>query len=622
VCGIVGGASRVPLSDALPVERMRDTMRHRGPDDAGTCRSQDGRVVFGHRRLSIVDLSAAGHQPMSDPSGELTITFNGEIYNFRDLKPVLERCGHAFRTRSDTEVVLSAYRQWGEGMLSRLEGAFAFALYDARGQTVLLARDRAGEKPLYVSCAGGTLRFASELKALMADPSVERRVDPRALDFYLAYGYVPANLCMLAGVEKVPAGHVVTFDLRTGAARRREYWTLPPAAPDDGHVDERGLVDELDALLERSVRHQMLAADVPVGVLLSGGVDSSVITAMAARVGGPVNTFTISFPGHGAYDEASHARRIARHFRTHHVELPAEPASISMLSDLARQFDEPIADSSMIPTYLVARLVRERATVALGGDGGDELFGGYPHYGRFLRQIDLGRFLPGWVGRAVFGAAGALLPVGLRGRNFVLGVAAPPRSRLVHPNGYFDRRTRRRLLAGTAPSAHDGFAEAFKAALVESDLSPIDQATRLDFRTYLTDDILAKVDRASMLTSLEVRAPFLDRQVIEFAFGRVPARLRTTAHERKILLRRLARRVLPPDVDVDRKQGFSIPFADWFAGPWGDHVTSILRGRGAPFDRDTIESLIAGQRRGRSNGHRLFALAVFELWRREYRVAL
>jgi asparagine synthase (glutamine-hydrolysing) len=622
MCGIVGAASTAPLPETLPIQAMRDTLTHRGPDDAGLWWSPDRRVAFGHRRLSIIDLSPLGHQPMSDAAGELWITFNGEIYNFVELRHLLEQKGHSFRSRSDTEVILAGYREWGAGVLPRLNGMFAFALYDAPNQKILLARDRAGEKPLYVAAAGHSLRFASELKALMADPAMERRIDRRALDLYLAYGYVPAGLCILDGVEKLPPGQSLTFDLRTGVKSSAVYWSLPPPPSDAGAVEDEQLVTELEVLLEDSVRRQLLAADVPVGILLSGGLDSSLITAMAARAVPRVNTFTISFPGHGTYDESAHARLVAEHFGTNHTTLSASAAPVSLLPELARQYDEPMADSSMIPTFLVSRLIRNEATVALGGDGGDELFGGYPQYNWLLRQAQIRKFVPRVLAPAFYRAAKEL-PVGLRGRNFVLGATAPQPLRLVHSNAYFDERTRRALLAGAGPACASGYsAEGFKLGMVESGIGAIDQATRLDFRTYLADDILVKVDRASMLTSLEVRAPFLDAGIIEFAFGRVPGRLKATRTARKILLRKLAGRVLPAAFDAERKQGFSIPLARWFAGEWGDYMTAILRADETLFERTAVESLIEGQKQGRSNADRLFALTLFELWRREYRVSV
>jgi asparagine synthase (glutamine-hydrolysing) len=385
MCGIVGIASKSPVTVRAWLAIGRDVLSHRGPDDAGEWWSDDGRMGLAHRRLSILDLSTAGHQPMHQPERGLSIVFNGEIYNFQELRAELERQGHHFRSHSDTEVILAAYREWGTDCLSRLNGMFAFVVYDAQQQTVFLARDRAGEKPLFYHQTGGILRFASELKALLADPAMPRRIESEALDCYLAMGYVPGHRCILHGFNKLPPAHALQFDLQTGKAKVWNYWQLPELAEvvPQGLVEEAVLLDELEALLENAVCRQ-LVADVPVGVLLSGGVDSSLITAMAVRASSHVQSFTIGFPGHGKLDETEHARLIARHFGTRHTELMAEPATADLLPYLARQFDEPMVDSSMIPTWLVSHLVRQHCTVALGGDGGDELFGGYSHHSQLL----------------------------------------------------------------------------------------------------------------------------------------------------------------------------------------------------------------------------------------------
>ncbi len=316
MCGLVGIASLSPAPDRTWLAAGRDAMTHRGPDDAGEWWSNDGRVGLAHRRLSILDLSPAGHQPMRDELRGLTIVFNGEIYNFRELRAELEQRGYGFRTSSDTEVLLAAYDVWGTECLSKLNGMFAFALYDARRQTVFLARDRAGEKPLFYHLAQGTLHFASELKVLLADPSLPRRINPDSLDCYLAMGYVPGERCILQGYNKLPPAHALSFDLQRGTAKVWRYWQVPDLTPEAaaGQVDELGLLDELEALLEDSVRRQ-LVADVPVGVLLSGGVDSSLITAMAVRASNKVKTFTIGFPGHGSLDETEHARADRPSFR-------------------------------------------------------------------------------------------------------------------------------------------------------------------------------------------------------------------------------------------------------------------------------------------------------------------
>jgi len=620
MCGIVGVAGDVTASRERLLA-MRDCLRHRGPDDEGVSWSPDVRVGLAHRRLSIIDLSPMGRQPMTDIAGDLEIVFNGEIYNYLELRAELEGAGHRFRTATDTEVILEAYRAWGDGCLARLNGMFALALHDRPRGRLLLARDPAGEKPLYYRAAGGALAFASELKALLADPTCPRELDHAALDAYLAFGYVPGERSMLRGISKLRQGHALDFDVRTGTMRTWAYWTLPDSRPEE---DDAALLAEYERLLADSVRLRLIA-DVPVGVMLSGGVDSSLVVAMAARASSRrIKTFNISFPGHGAFDEAPYARAVARHFDTDHVELAAEPASVDLLPELARQYDEPIADPSIVPTYLVSKLIRRQATVALGGDGGDELFGGYYQHSWVQQRSRVGSWIPASGRRAVQAAVRRLVPPGTTGRNYLLGLAADPPFDIVQFNVLFDVDARRQLLGPLADTRRGpGGPEAFKAALCADRGSRLQQSTAMDFRTYLVDDVLTKVDRASMLCSLEVRAPFLDPRLIAFAFQRVPDRLRATAAERKVLSRRLAERVLPPGLDLTRKQGFAPPLATWFKGDWGRFIQDVLTSRDADlFDRSTVQRLLAGQKVGMTNMHRLFALTMIELWRREYRVAL
>src|ERR1035437_4552334 len=623
MCGIIGVASRTAVSERGWLALGRDVLRHRGPDDAGEWWSADACVGLGHRRLAIIDLSPAGHQPMQDAGGGLCIVFNGEIYNFADLRQELIAKGHAFRSHSDTEVILAAYREWGTDCLSRLNGMFAFALHDSRRRQLFIARDRAGEKPLFYAPTHGALRFASELKGLMADPALARRIDREALDCYLAMGFVPGERSMLQGVKKLPPAHALVFDLNNGQMRLWRYWQLPElsASAAKGEGDEAGLLDELENLLEDAVRRQ-LVADVPVGVLLSGGVDSSLVTAMAVRAAPKVKTFTIRFPGFGQYDETEHARLIARHFGTEHVELVAAESTVDLLPLLARQFDEPMMDSSMIPTFLVSRLVREHCTVALGGDGGDELFGGYPHYNRLLwMQEHLGG-IPQNLRLAVANAAETLLPVGFKGRNWLQGLGVDFQAGLPLIASFFDRGTRRRLMAGQR--RWELVAERIWSRRVPSSPDMLYRATRMDFENYLPEDILVKVDRASMLNSLEVRAPMLDFRVIEFAFGKVPSHLKATANSRKILLKKLTQRVLPREFDQQRKQGFSIPLASWLqSGSWKALFRETLLGSdNTMFDHKVVSTLLAGQAKGRVNSERLFALVLFELWRREYQISM
>lgn len=625
VCGIAGIASVLPIHDHDELVMCRDTLHHRGPDDAGVWWSRDGRVGLAHRRLAIIDLSPAGHQPMLDASGRSGIVFNGEIYNFRDLRKELEAKGHRFRSSSDTEVILAAYREWGTDCVLHLNGVFAFALYDGEDRRLFLARDRAGEKPLFYRLTNTTLTFASELKALMAAPSLPRRLDPAALDCYLAFGFVPGDRCILKGVNKLAPSRALVFDVERASARVWRYWELPPppeAGERTGQKHQDGLLEELEHLLEDAVRRQ-LVADVPVGVLLSGGVDSSLITAMAVRSAPRVKTFTIRFPGYAKYDETEHARLIARHFDAEHIELEAEPSTVKLLPLLARQYDEPVVDSSMIPTYLVNRLVRKHCTVALGGDGGDELFGGYVHYSRLLWLQEWAGRIPLRPRRAVAALAG-LLPLGFKGRNWLQGLGADLRSGLPLIATYFDRAARRHLLGPEMASDGrlGGSAELIREKRIPFDADLLQRATRMDFENYLAEDILVKVDRASMLNSLEVRAPWLDHRIIEFAFGKVPSSLKATPTRRKVLPKLLARKLLPSGFDLRRKQGFSIPLASWLRQrEWGDYFREVLLdSQGSPFNRRFVANLLDGQPRGRSNSERLFSLVLFELWRQEYRV--
>lgn len=618
MCGILGYASAEPLKEDLVASGVK-TLRHRGPDDEGIWWSSDRRVCFGHRRLAIIDLTPGGHQPMVDGHGEIVIAFNGEIYNFTDLKAELSAKGHCFKTASDTEVLLAAYREWDVECLQRLNGMFAFALYDLRKRRLFLARDRAGEKPLYYYRSGSSIGFASELKALLNNADLPRKIDPQALDCYLAFGYVPGERCILQGVSKLAPAHALCFNVDSSACTTWRYWQLPRLAEGASSASHESLLDELEWLLEDSVRRQ-LVADVPVGVLLSGGVDSSLVTAMASRARGHVKTFTVRFPDVAGYDESQRARLIAGHFDTEHIELKAAPTSVHLLPLLARQFDEPIADSSMIPTYLVSELIRQHCTVALGGDGGDELFGGYGHYRRVLWLQARSRWVPLRLRRKVAATSAALLPVGLRGRNWLQALAYDYASDIPAFEEVFDDTARGRLMNGSRWIAG---ARGVRSWRMPQTADTLQRATRMDFENYLAEDLLVKVDRASMLNSLEVRAPFLDHRIVEFAFSKVPSSLKATSNNLKVLLKQLCARALPSEFDQNHKWGFSIPLVHWLRrGPWAEFFRAVLLDPEQQlFSKPLVESLLK-YHVGRNNGERLFALTMFELWRREYRASL
>ena len=443
MCGIVGVVSSQRLDDSGWLMSATDSLSHRGPDDSGTWKSDNERVAFGHRRLAVLDLSSDGHQPMHSVNKDLTIVYNGEIYNFLELRAECSSLGYQFHTSTDTEVILAGYSLWGTEVLDHLDGMFALAIYDHANGTVLLARDRAGEKPLFYSLVGNELYFASELKAIMAVASAPR-VNYEALDLYMAMGFVPHDKCILDGFRKLPPASAMLFSLTKGLVKTWSYWSVPDYDPRFGLDDFEGQLDQLEKLLEKSIRQQ-LVADVPVGVLLSGGVDSSLITGFASRVSPSVKTFTIGFPGHGSKDERTHARLIANYFGTEHTELTAEPELANLLPKLAYQFDEPIVDSSMIPTFLVSQLVRQHCTVALGGDGGDELFGGYEHYSRMLWLRNRKKFLPEVIS-STLGSLSDLLPEGFKGKNWLSSLSTDFEEGLPLIAGYFGEEQRKSML--------------------------------------------------------------------------------------------------------------------------------------------------------------------------------
>lgn len=612
MCGILGwiGAQR-PREEFT---QSLQSLRHRGPDGQGTWTDSVNDVVLGHCRLAIIDLSPSGAQPMTDDTGRWVIVFNGEIYNFGELRRELEEMGMRFHGRSDTEVLLESYKRWGTDCLSRLNGMFAFAIYDKGDEVnppkLFMARDRAGKKPFYYMHKGGELRFSSELKALGYAGSL----DLHALNHYLAFGNYPGELCMLQGIRKLLPGHAAIFTPLDGNLRQWEWWTLPAPSP-DSHVSQEALTDVLADLLCDAVRLRLIS-DVPVGVFLSGGLDSSLVTAAAARVSGTrVKTFTIRVPTAG-FDESIYARTVASHFDTEHYELTADSATLPVLDEMGDRLDEPLADSSIIPTYLVSRLTRQHVTVALGGDGGDELFAGYPHVLKAVVNARKWPTLPKKLWRLAAKVA-AHAPVGLKGRNHVMSWREGPPLARVFGTPYFDAYARWQVLSPEARSALANAFEAPERRQAESFKQLGDLVYALchfDFATTLIDDYLVKVDRASMMNSLEVRSPFLDVRLVEFAFAKVPPLWKCDGRETRRLQRSLARRWLPSTLDINRKQGFSVPLGAWLREASAAAIWQRLDGLPAGiFDNDAIAKLIRGHHAGRENASRLFALIMLAM---------
>ncbi|MBK7861557.1 MAG: asparagine synthase (glutamine-hydrolyzing) [Archangiaceae bacterium] len=622
MCGIAGAVSPKP-TDPEVFTRMAQAIAHRGPDDSGVF--TDGPCGLAFRRLSIIDLSG-GHQPMT--IGPATVVFNGEIYNFRDLRRELEARGDVFGTHSDTEVLLRAYLAFGDQFLSRIDGMFALAIWDTRTRTLLLARDRFGKKPLYwFRGSDGTLVFGSEVKALLQHPAVPRALDPRALRRYLAFEYVPTPDCIFEGVRKLPEGHALTS--KDGRVTEWPYYVLPAGEGKVGFETLVGLgVDEaaqtLRTELERAVERR-LVSDVPLGIFLSGGIDSTAITALAARAAGKVKTFSISF-SEGSFDESGFARLAAQRLGTeHHEERLSPQAALDLIPTLADQLDEPFADPSYVPTLLLSRFTRKHVTVALGGDGADELFAGYD---TFLAHVPglLAARLPTLAVAGLQRAAG-LLPTGegymsldFRLRTFLAGAHQPSTYR---HQAWIGAMTPDRVNALLTPSLRgdDIYAPLDRYRVARSERG-LDFVQRFYLSFYLRDDILVKVDRASMAASLEVRAPFLDTRVVELALS-LPWLTKLRGTGRKWLLKRALRGVVPDEVLDRKKHGFAIPVTEWLKGPLRPLVEELLAEKSVReaglFEPREVRRLIDEHQQGvRDHRKPLWTLLQLELWRRRW----
>jgi len=632
MCGICGFARTPegPRPDPGLLGRMCRTIVHRGPDDEGIY--ADGLVGLGNRRLSIIDV-AGGHQPLSNEDGTVWIAYNGEAYNFAEVRDELAGRGHAFRTRSDTETIVHAYEEWGLDFVHRFRGMFAFALWDKRTERLFLFRDRVGVKPLYYTrLPDGALVFGSELKAILVHPGVHRQVDPAALDLYLTLEYVPAPLSMFKGIFKLPAGHYLVYD--RGRIEIHPYWDVL-AAGDAGDGGGRSsspadLQDELYSLLRESVKLR-LVSDVPIGAFLSGGVDSSTIVGLMRELGAdPLRTFSIGFKDR-TYNELAHARRIAERFETAHEELILEPRALELTEKLVRHLDEPLGDFSIFPTYLVSEMARRHVTVALSGDGGDELFAGYEHY---QAQKIARRFGVAPAGRLLGKATARLRPSDKKKgawnklRRFTQGFDHEAGDRHFRWMMFLTEGTKRELyspafaeaLGGIGPiRGRDPLAGHFAA------MEGFDRTTAelyLDLKTYLVDDIMVKVDRMSMAVSLEAREPLLDHKLVEFAF-RLPGRLKLRGGTTKWIFKKSVERLLPRETIYRPKEGFSIPIKHWLKEDLRELVRDTLSEKrlreGGFFRPATVGRMIDDHLAGRENcSHEIWALFVFEVWRQTY----
>ena len=623
ICGKIYFDSSRPVDPGL-IREMTDVLRHRGPDDSGIFIA--GNAGLGHRRLSIIDLTTAGRQPMENEDGSLKIVLNGEIYNYRELRPGLEARGHIFKSRTDTETVLHLYEEFGAGCVEQLRGMFAFGIWDVRNQELFLARDRAGKKPLSYAIVDGGIIFASELKSLLKDPALRPEVDTVALHHYLTYQYVPGPQTIYKGVRKLPPAH--TLRMRGGRITIERYWEL--TYQNQLHLPNiEDYCERLREVFTEAVKIR-LRSDVPLGAFLSGGVDSSATVAvMAGLLDRPVRTFSIGFEEKD-FDELAWAAMVARRYGTEHTEFVVKPEAIKILPTLIYHYDEPYADSSAIPTYYVSRLTREHVTVALNGDGGDECFGGYE---RYYADALAARYekIPQCL-RAAVRLSANLLPYrenrwsfARRLRRFLNAVADSPARRYVRWLCYFSNDMKDDLYAAAfkqAMAGHDSLAFTEKIYAETAAATLLEKQLHADVLMYLPYDLLVKVDIASMANSLEARSPFLDHKLMEFAAS-VPAGLKLRGRQGKYILKKAFEHLLPKEVLYRKKMGFGVPINRWLRTDLKQAAYDILLdsrsiGRGY-FKREAVAQLLNDHVAMRADhSYRIWALLWLELWHRMF----
>ena len=623
MCGICGELSIPPqrrLEEAA-LARMAGTLRHRGPDHEATFVSADGHGALGFRRLSIIDLRSVANQPIGNEDGSVRLVFNGEIYNFQELRHGLVSRGHAFRSNADSEVIVHLYEELGDRAIDELDGMFAIAIWDARQRSLVLARDRAGKKPLFVWQDNRRIVFGSEIKAIAANPGVTLEIDASALPYYFLYGYVPHPQTFYRGISHVEPGTVVTFG-EDGRRTVRRYWqlTFPDAAEQGRGHDHAAAVRRVRELVTAAVERRLIS-DVPLGAFLSGGIDSAIVVGIMSRLAAePVRTFSIGFEGDAAFDESAEAAATAKHFGTRHTEFRVRPSAVDLLDTLIYHHDGPFADSSAIPTYLVSKLTRQHVTVALTGDGGDEVFAGYLRFGASLAADRA----PGWM--ALGGSLLRLLPqptnersMIARGRRFLRFMQLPLDDRLTAFSGVFFDDLDRLL----SPLLSDSRGSVDRRRHLQGvtgleRVSPLSRLLAANFHSYLHDDLLVKTDRMTMANSLEARAPFLDRALVEYVAG-LPDDNKLNGLTTKAILREAFADMLPAAVKQAPKKGFGVPLEAWFRGELRDMCRDLLLSPSAKsrsyVSQDYVRTLVDDHQAGRANyGHRLWTLLTFERW--------
>ena len=629
MCGVFGWLSLKGNVEPGILERMGNVLRHRGPDDEGSYIQNSERlsVGLGHKRLSILDLSTAARQPMSNENQNIWITFNGEIYNFRELREELQERGHFFKSNTDTEVAIHLYEEMGTHCLEKLKGMFAFALWDNYKKILFLARDRIGKKPLYYSLYNGGIVFASELKALLKHPEVSKDIDLTSLSKYLTYEYVPAPHSIVKAIKKVEPGHYILY--QEGEVSQGQYWDIPLSDFPIGYKTEADYIDEFRDILRRSVEKRLIA-DVPVGVFLSGGVDSSMVAAFANKINDQIECFSIGFDDK-SFDESSYANSVARALNLRHqLRIFSMKEMLEEIDNLPRVLDEPLADASVVATSLLAKMTSEKVKVVLSGDGGDELFAGYPTY-QAHRLVTYYDSLPEGLKDAIRVVASHLpvshsnLSTDFKIKQFLRGTGVSPEIRFFIWMGGFIEREKKELLADDlkAELSHQNVYGDILRYIYQSGLTKdLERILYLSMKLYLQDDILVKVDRASMAHSVEVRCPLLDQEFVEFACG-LPMRYKLNGLRTKYLLKRAAEGLLPDAIINRRKKGFGVPISEWLSSNLKDLMLHYLSEenikRQGFFNYAYINDLINDHlKKKKDNRKLLWTLLIFQIWHEKY----
>ncbi len=624
MCGIAGFISKEknqPLAERTALlDRMCKIITHRGPDEQGTI-VRDA-AALGMRRLSIIDLKS-GQQPIFDCSGNLAIVFNGEIYNYQALKKDLESRGHKFKTNSDTETIVHAYEEFGADCVRHLRGMFAFAIYDFAEETLFIARDRVGKKPLFYSLTdAGNFVFGSELKVLLEHKEISKEIDLHALDSYLTFGYVPEEFCIFKGVHKLAPGHFLIY--KRGEITTKQYWDFDYPGVSEIKT-EAEYIEILREKLKEAVKIRLIS-EVPLGAFLSGGVDSSAIVGMMSQISDvPVKTFSIGF-NEDTFNELKFARVAAKHFGTEHHEFIVTPDLVEVVDDLVWHFDEPFADSSALPTFMVAKMARSFVTVVLSGDGGDELFAGYTRYVTDKRRSGLEK-LPRVLRQNLLKPLSQMLPHGAKGKNFLYNTSLDPVDRYIDSVSHFGKLKKNELYSTLLKknlNGDFGKAERIYRRIAESigSENPTDKLLYLDSKTYLPSDILTKVDRMSMANSLEARVPLLDHELIEFV-QKIPAEFKLKGLETKYIFKKAMEGIVPYEILYREKQGFGVPINEWINSQLKDRIHGILSEKRTLtrgyFEPKYIQVLLDEHARNRrDHSHSLWILWMLELWHRQF----